>query len=85
MTYKIDIDPEERDQIRALPPGVPNALAEAMAVLELAPWNGEPYNDDKPDGSMRVLLFGAGNRGKVTYLILEDQRRVDVLKVMWIS
>jgi hypothetical protein len=28
-----------------------------------------------------ALLFGGG-RGKVIYLILEEQRRVDVLKVM---
>jgi hypothetical protein len=30
---------------------------------------------------VRVLLFGAA--GLVTYLILEDQRQVDVLDVIW--
>lgn len=54
-------------------------------MLELVPWNGIPYNDDLPDGSLRELLFGPGSLGKVSYLILEDQRRVDVLKVMWLG
>lgn len=85
MTYKIDIDPGAREQIRALPRDAASALAEALAVLELVPWNGMPYNDDIPDGTVRELLFGATNQGKITYLILEHQRRVDVLKVMWLG
>jgi hypothetical protein len=55
-----------------------------LVVLELAPWNGVPYNEAKPNSPMRTLVFGAG-RGKVAYLVLEDQRRVDVLKVMWLG
>lgn len=39
-----------------------------MRVLELVPWNGRPYNDRKPDGAMRELIFGNGF-GTVTYLI----------------
>jgi hypothetical protein len=42
---------------------------------------GEPINQQNPDGKVRVLLFGAA--GLVTYLILEDQRQVDVLDVIW--
>jgi hypothetical protein len=30
---------------------------------------------------LRRVLFG--NHGMITYLILEDQQRVDVLKVLW--
>jgi hypothetical protein len=51
--------------------------------MGLVPWNGRPYNQDKPDGNMRELVFGPGGSGTVTYLILEDQRRVDVLLVQW--
>lgn len=54
-----------------------------MIVLTLVPWNGVAYSDDKPDGLMRQLVFGLGGKGLVTYLILEDQRRVDVLRVQW--
>jgi hypothetical protein len=54
-----------------------------MTVLALVPWNGLPYNDDMPDGSMRQLVFG--HQRLVTYLILEDQGRVDVLRVQWVG
>ncbi len=85
MTYKIDIDPVAMDQIKALPPGTEQAMAEVLTVLELIPKNGAPYNKAKPDGNMRVLVSGAGGRGKVVYLILEEQRRVDVLEVIWVG
>jgi hypothetical protein len=32
---------------------------------------------------VRTLVFGPGGDGLVFYLILEDQRRVDVLEVQW--
>lgn len=60
MTYKIDLDPQAIDQILALPPEAADALREALTVLELVPWNGLPYNEDLPEGSLRELLFGAG-------------------------
>ena len=78
-------DGEAMDQIAALPKEALIPYAQILGVLELAPWNGLPYNLEKPDGSMRELLFGESYQGKVTYLILEDQRRVDVLRVMWIG
>jgi hypothetical protein len=43
--------------------------------------NGDPINADNPEGNIRVLPFG--DAGMVIYLILEDQRRVDVLEVVW--
>jgi len=80
--YRIDTDGAAFDQIAALPVDGLSAYAQALDVLKLVPWNGIPYNSEKPDGAMRTLMFGDG-RGKVTYLILDDQLRVDVLKVMW--
>jgi hypothetical protein len=35
------------------------------------------------EGAVRQLVFGAHGEGMVTYLILDDQRRVDVLRVLW--
>lgn len=72
------------DQIAALPYEALPHYAQILGVLELAPWNGLPCNKDKSDGVMRTLLFGGGQE-KVIYLILEDQRRVDVVKVMWLG
>lgn len=52
-----------------------------LGALELGPWNGRPYNEDKLDVPMRQLVFGGNGDGTVTYLILEQQREVHVLLV----
>lgn len=81
--YRVTQDQTALDQLEALPHEALVGYAQAFDVLEIAPWNGRPYNQAKPDGTMRVLTFGPGGRGTVTYLILEDQQRVDVLLVQW--
>ncbi len=54
-------------------------------MLELAPWNGSPYNKEKPDAPMRELVFGTHGEGTVTYLVLEYEREVHVLVVQWVD
>lgn len=81
MSYRLDVDPVAQAQIRALPSDALEALAEVMSMLELTPWVGPSINEDNPEGNVRVLPFGS--TGMVTYLILEDQRRADVLEVLW--
>lgn len=81
MSYAVDIDPLAQEHIAALPREALTALAEAFAVLRLVPWNGAPYNIAKPDGAMRTLSFGP--TGLITYIIVEDRLRVDVLVVIW--
>lgn len=34
---------------------------------------------------MRALSFGPHAEGDIVYLILDDQRRVDILVVLWLS
>jgi hypothetical protein len=48
------------------------------------PERGEPLNADNPDGGLYQLPFGSGC-GLITYLLLTDQDRVDVLVVTWID
>jgi hypothetical protein len=84
VTYSIDVDPLAEQQISALPqPALTalTALTDALGVLELVPWNGRPLNDANPDGPVRQLPFG--DLGMITYLILDDQQRVDLLIVTW--
>ena len=38
-----------------------------------------------PDAGVRTLTFGPAGQGMITYLILEDQRRVDILDVLWLG
>jgi hypothetical protein len=84
VAYRTVTDPQVRAQIRALPAEVLPALADAMGVLQLTPWNGRPYNAVDPDSWMRQLDF-ADDRGFITYLVLDDQNWVDVLNVTWLG
>lgn len=84
MSYAVDeVDPETAEQLDALPHHAALALTEAVdvAVLELTPWSGEPINTRNSEGPVRMLAFGTA--GLVTYLVLEDQRRVDLLRIVW--
>lgn len=81
MSYSLDVDPLAEQQIAALPQTALTALTDALTVLELVPWNGLPVNEVNPDGAVRQLPFGG--LGMITYLILDDQQRVDLLIVTW--
>jgi len=81
--YRIVTYPDAEEQIAALPDVALGGYAEALGVMGLVPWNGRPYNEDEPDGLMRQLTFGPAGAGFVIYLILENQQRVDVLRVVW--
>ncbi len=83
VAYELEVDPDAREQIMALPADAATSLAEAMVMLELTPWNGSPFNKDNPDGAVRTLPFGRS--GLVTYLIVDDLERVDVLNVVWMG
>lgn len=83
--YKVTTDEQSQQQIEALPAEALTAFAEARATLELAPWNGAPYHKHRPDSPMRALSFGPHGEGDIVYLILDDQRRVDVLVVIWLA
>lgn len=81
--YRIETDSAATEQIVALPAEALADYTRVLGVLELVPWNGDPLHDDNPDGAVRTLPFGRA--GLVTYLILDDQRRVDVLNVLWVG
>lgn len=83
--YEIRPHPEAAEQIAALPRDVREGYDEAAEVMRLVPWNGEPVNDANPDGAVRQLWFGSDAAGLVTYLVLEDLRRVDVISVVWLD
>lgn len=83
--YEITTDEQSQPQIGALPAAALAPFAEARATLELAPWNGQPYHRRRPDSPMRTLTFGPHGEGKIVYLILENQRRVDLLVVLWLA
>jgi len=81
--YRVRTYEEAQATLDALPIEVLAGYVGAFDVLELTPWNGAPLNEANPHGAVRQLVFGPESRGIVTYLILEDQQRVDVLRVQW--
>jgi hypothetical protein len=83
VSYAIDVDPDAQGAIAALSGDALLALAEAFAVLELAPWRvGRSVNPERnPHSGVRNLPFGAA--GMITYLVVEHARRVDILLITW--
>lgn len=79
------MSPEVTATIAALPDSVLPALGEIFDVLRIAPWNGPPYSKDNADGAMRHWVFGPGDLGDVIYLILENARRVEVVRITWLG
>ena len=65
--YRLILDPIAEDQIGT--------------VLETAPWSGKPFNPANPRGNMLTHAFG--ELGLATYLVLEEQREVFVLRIEW--
>jgi hypothetical protein len=84
--YRITTDNEVEAQVEAMPAELLPHLAQLLDVLEVVPWNSAPYNDARPDGTMRTVLFGpAGHAAEAVFLIVEDQQRVDILRITWIQ
>lgn len=67
--YRIITDSAVVDQLAALPIEALPGYAKVLDVLEVAPWDGRPYNEEIPDVPMRELVFGTHGRGTVTYLV----------------
>ena len=79
--YRLNLDPIAEEQVNAVPEGALRPLAELFTLLETAPWSGQPFNPANPRGNMLTHAFG--ERGLATYLVLEEQREVHVLRVEW--
>jgi hypothetical protein len=82
VTYRLDLD-EVRQTITTLPVEALSPLQSIWAFLELTPWAGSPWRAFNPEGAVRFVIFGEG-RGTLIYLVLEDQRTVDVLEILWV-
>jgi hypothetical protein len=62
-----------------------SSFAELMTLLELSPWAGASYNREQPDANMRTHPFGSAGEGFIIYLVLELERRVSILRVVWLG
>lgn len=83
--YSVEWEQHALDQLEALPSGTLSYFAELMTALQVAPWGGDAYDRQRSEANMRTYAFGARGEGLIIYMILEDQRRVIVLRVLWIG
>lgn len=79
--YRVVTDDQIQRHLDALPRPAPAAFAELRVLLEVDPWAGGPVNPGNPDGPVRTMSFGPDREGVAAYLILDDQRRVDLLQI----
>lgn len=83
--YSVEADEVALEQILTLPAAALESYAELAVTLELARWSGASYDPDRPDANLRTIAFGARSQGLGVYLILDDQRRVVVVRVAWMA
>lgn len=81
--YIVETTHDAAQQIALLPKEALVGLSELTVPLSFHPWSGESFNRRSADPQLRALEFGDDPQGVVIYLILEDQRRVVVLRVLW--
>ena len=83
--HSVETDVEALDEVSALPAHALASYAELITLLEMAPWSGDPYNLQRPEANMRTHTFGADAEGLAIYLVLERDRRVVILRILWIT
>lgn len=81
--YSVEWEQDAVSQLAALPSEALPFFAELVTVLQVEPWSGDAYNRQRTDANMRTHAFGNHGDGLVIYLILDDQRRVVILRVLW--
>lgn len=83
--YEVNSD-DVTDHLALLPISALRAFAEVRTTLEVAPWSGESANFGNPGGAVRFLAFSSSDGSAfVYYLILEAERRVDLLELIWLG
>jgi hypothetical protein len=81
--YEVESDDNAGYQVAALPEHALSAYASLIDLIALHPWSGEPLRNTDSTSPMRTHTFGHDDAGLAIYLILEDQQRVVVLRVLW--
>ncbi|MGH4025589.1 MAG: hypothetical protein ACRDRV_13525 [Pseudonocardiaceae bacterium] len=79
--YEVRVHDAARATVDLLPANALAGYLDVLDLLELKPWSGPPFREDKPDGNIRTLTFGPG--GLVVYMILDAAQEVHLLEVQW--
>lgn len=79
--YQVNLFDEVRSTVAAIQSDARKVFEEFVELLEIEPRTGELYRP--PDSDLRTAVIADG-RLLVVWLVLEDQDRVEVVRVLWL-
>lgn len=80
--YEVTLSEEARATTTQLPRSVLTALAELVDALAINAELGRPYRGSSSD--LRTIAI-AGGQLLVVWLVLENQHRVELLRLLWLG
>ena len=83
--FRVVTYPEAAEQLAALPAHLLADYARVLDAITVAPWDGAPHTANNPDAEVRRWLFGPLGMAQVLYLVLDREREVHVLRVVWLE
>lgn len=83
--YSYEQTADVAESLQVMPVELLGSFAELITFLELTPWAGQPYQPGNPAGGLRKMSFGPDGEALATYVILEEQRRVVVVSLVWLD
>lgn len=84
MTYRVETVPVADEQLAALPRAGQLAYKHLRTLLIDDPWQGAPWAD-RIHGTMLDSYFGDHSEGLATYVVLERDERVVVVRITWLA
>jgi plasmid stabilization system protein ParE len=80
--YEVNLFDEARTTLAGLPPDALKSLAELFDLLAIQPYAGRLYG--RPSSDLRTIALADG-RILAVWLVLEDQQRVEILRILWLG
>ena len=78
--YSVESEHNALEQVAALPAEALPFYAELMTVLETAPWGGEAYDRQRPDGKLLWEAFSAAPPVWAHLPVIVNERRQKLSK-----
>lgn len=83
MTYRVEAIPLAQEQVLTLPHVGQLAYAALSDRLAEDPWEGAPWID-RASSAMKQTVFGEHGEGLATYVIVDRDDRVVVVRIAWL-
>lgn len=80
--YRVTLVDEARAVVAVLPDDALKALTDLLSLLSIEPYTGRLYAG--PGTDLRTLATADG-RLLAIWLVLDDQQRVEILRLLWLG